>query len=567
METVSCDVLVIGGGAAGLRAAIEATRTANLSVAVLSKVYPMRSHTVSAEGGVAAVLKEGDTEALHAWDTVKGSDFLADQNAVEFFVRRASREVVQLDHWGCPWSRGPDGRLAVRAFGGMSTRRTAFAADKTGFHLLHTLYQTCLKYDNIVWYDEWFVTSLLVEEGRIRGVTAINLLTGNMAVVACKAAVLATGGAGRIYEFTSNGNVNTGDGMALACRAGAPLKDMEFVQYHPTLLPGSGILMTEAARGEGGYLVNREGERFLKRYLPEKMELGPRDMISRAIMRELREGKGVEGEYGQHVFLDVTHLGSEVLDTRLSLLKELAMKHGGIDPAKELIPVRPGVHYFMGGVSTNMAGETSIPGLFAAGEVACVSINGANRLGSNSLPECLVFGAQAGLQAARFAVDPVEASDPSISGLAGSEESRVFGMLKREEGSERVSELQGELQKTMESNVGIFREETGLLDACRKIRELKTRLGRASIEGKGRVYNTELLGALQLSFMLDVAEAVCYSALNRRESRGAHYRVDYPSRNDGLYLYHTLVLRGTEEPIVEQAPVSVTKWRPEERRY
>ncbi|HZD12162.1 MAG TPA: FAD-binding protein, partial [Candidatus Binatus sp.] len=404
MESLNHDILIVGGGAAGLRAAMAAVEyDPKLDIAIASKTYPMRSHTVSAEGGMAAATREYDSLDQHAFDTIKGSDFLADQDAVEYFVSECPKEAVQLEHWGCPFSRDPDGRMAVRAFGGMSVKRTLFAGDKIGFHLLHTLFQTSLKHEAIQRYDEWFATTLLVEGGHCSGVTAINIRTGEMTSILAKATILSTGGSGRIYKFTTNGWIKTGDGMALAYRAGVPLKDMEMVQFHPTLLPNTGILMTEAARGEGGYLINKDGERFLKRYLPGKMELGPRDIISRAEMTEIKEGRAFEGPYGPYVHLDVRHLGKDVIDSKLSFLKELAEKYVGVDPVHEPIPVRPGQHYIMGGVHTDKTGFTGMPGLYSAGEAACVSINGANRLGSNSLTECLVFGAVAGKEAAKYA--------------------------------------------------------------------------------------------------------------------------------------------------------------------
>src|SRR2546425_2996442 len=384
------DLLVIGGGGAGLRAAIAAAEESNrLSIAVLSKVYPMRSHTVSAEGGTAAVMRENDSLDTHAKDTIFGSDFLADQDVVEVFVKEAPGEVIQLEHWGCPWSRDPDGRVGVRAFGGMTVNRTLYAADKTGFHMLHALFQTSLKYDRIVRYDEWYATALLVEDGRVGGVAAINLHDGQVRSIAAKAVIICTGGGGRIFPFTTNAAIKTGDGMALAYRAGVALKDMEFVQYHPTGLPGTGILMTEASRGEGGYLTNKEGKRFLEDYIPSKMELGPRDILSRAIMQEIEKGHAFAGPYGDYVHLDVRHLGEQTIDERLPFVRELTRKFVGIDPVHEPIPVRPVVHYMMGGVDTDLVGRTPLPGLYAAGEAACVSINGANRLGSNSLTEGL----------------------------------------------------------------------------------------------------------------------------------------------------------------------------------
>ena len=410
METIAHDIVIVGGGAAGLRAAIAAAEVSDdLSVALVSKVYPMRSHTVSAEGGTAAVIGEDDNLDLHAFDTIRGSDYLADQDAVEAFVAECPGEIVRLEHWGCPWSREPDGRLAVRAFGGMSVKRTVFAADKTGFHMLHALFQTSLKYEKVVRYDEFFVSKLLVEDGRCAGVAAVNLRDSEVRCITGKAIILCTGGAGRIYAFTTNGSIKTGDGMTLAYRAGVPLKDMEFVQYHPTGLPFTGILITEAARAEGGWLLNRDGYRYLQDYdlgKPEpkpvlrSMELGPRDRLSQAFVKEQARGRTIPGPYGDYVHLDIRHLGRQVIDRKLPFVRELCRKYMNLDPVKEMIPVRPVVHYMMGGIHTGIDGATPMPGLFAEGEAACVSINGANRLGSNSLPECLVFGARAGAAAA-----------------------------------------------------------------------------------------------------------------------------------------------------------------------
>src|SRR5947208_2140747 len=409
------DIVIVGGGGAGIRAAIAASEVSSkLSIALVSKVYPMRSHTVSAEGGTAAVLREFDNLDLHAKDTSFGSDFMADQDAVEAVVKEAPGELIQLEHWGCPWSRDPDGRVSVRSFGRMSVDRTLFAADKTRFHLLHTLFQTSLKYDNIIRYDECFFTSLLVDDGKVCGVTSINLYTGQVEVIAGKAVILCTGGGGRIFPFTTNAAINTGDGMAAAYRAGVALKDMEFVQYHPTGLPGTGILITEASRGEGGWLKNKDGYRYLQDYglgpptdepVHRKMELGPRDILSRCHMQEYAKGRTFEGPYGHYVHLDLRHLGEKVIDKKLPFVRELARNYVGVDPVYEPIPVRPVVHYMMGGISTDITGKTSLNGLYAAGEAACVSINGANRLGSNSLTELLVFGARAGRAAARAALE------------------------------------------------------------------------------------------------------------------------------------------------------------------
>jgi len=569
VEHLSHDVLIVGGGAAGLRAAIAAAEyNPKLDVAIVSKVYPMRSHTISAEGGMAAVLREYDSLDSHAYDTIKGSDFLADQDAVEFFVKESPREAIRLEHWGCPFSRDPDGRISVRAFGGMSVKRTLFATDKIGFHLLHTLFQTSLKFSNVHRYDEWFVTSLLVDDGKVDGVTAIELRTGDLVTILAKAVIIATGGCGKIFQFTTNGWIKTGDGMALAYRAGVPLKDMEMVQYHPTLLPNTGILITEAARGEGGYLLNKEGERFLKRYVPGKMELGPRDIISRAEMTEIREGRAFEGPYGSFVHLDLTHLGEAVIEEKLPFVKELAERYVGIDPAHEPIPVRPGQHYQMGGAHTDMYGSTGLPGLYAAGEVACVSINGANRLGSNSLTECLVFGAAAGKAAAEYAQKQRAPNFGNpVQGLSMMEEKRIYDQILKHEKGERISAIRVEMQRLMEKHVGIYRDENSLTEACRIIGELKERMKNATVEDKDRIFNTELLSALELDFMLDAAEAIAYSALHRRESRGAHSRVDYTKRDDLVFMKHTTAYKGPDGPRIEYSPVTITRWKPEERVY
>src|SRR6266852_4453316 len=414
----SHDVLLVGGGGAGLRAAIAiAEANPRLSIAVVSKVYPMRSHTVSAEGGSAGVIRSDDSLDEHAYDTVSGGDWLSDQDAVEAFVKEAPQELLRLERWGCPWSREADGRIAVRPFGGMKKMRTWFAADKTGFHMLHTLFQTSLKYNAITRYDEFFVTKLLVDDGRVQGVVAIELVSGKIQAITAKAVILCTGGCGRVFRFTTNASIKNGDGMALAYRAGAPLKDMEFVQYHPTGLPFTGILITEAARAEGGYLLNKDGYRYLQDYnlgtpqpkpVLRNMELGPRGRLSQACVHEQEKGRTVKGPYGDVVHLDVRHLGEKLINTKLPFVRELCLKYQNIDPVKELIPVRPVVHYMMGGVSTDIHGAAPLNGLYAAGEVACVSINGANRLGSNSLPELLVFGARAGRAAAAFASSEAE---------------------------------------------------------------------------------------------------------------------------------------------------------------
>src|SRR5262247_4091750 len=441
MDISSHDVLLVGGGGAGLRAAIAVSEfNPNLSVAVVSKVYPMRSHTVSAEGGAAGVIKPGDTLNEHAYDTISGGDWMCDQDAVELFVQEAPRELLQLEHWGCPWSREPDGRVAVRPFGGMKKERTWFAADKTGFHMLHSLFQTSLKYQSVTRYDEWFVTKLLVDNGQARGVVAVELMTGRIQAILAKSVIICTGGCGKVFPFTTNANIKNGDGMSLALDAGAPLKDMEFVQYHPTGLPFTGILITEAARAEGGFLLNKDGYRYLQDYnlgKPEpqpvlsSMELGPRDRLSQAFVAELEKGRTIDTPYGPVVHLDLRHLGEKVINTKLPFVRELCLKYQNIDPVRELIPVRPAVHYMMGGVHTDINGATPLAGLYAAGEVACVSINGANRLGSNSLPELLVFGARAGKAAARYAAELAATTEPApaLAGQADDERHRLEALL------------------------------------------------------------------------------------------------------------------------------------------
>jgi len=572
------DIVIVGGGGAGLRAAIAAAEISNkLSIALVSKVYPMRSHTVSAEGGTAAVLRENDSLDLHAKDTIFGADFVADQDAVEAFVKEAPGELIQLEHWGCPWSRDRDGRVSARSFGGMSVDRTLFAADKTGFHLLHTLFQTSLKYDNIIRYDECFLTSLLVDDGKVCGVTSINLYTGRVEAIVGKAVILCTGGGGRIFPFTTNAAINTGDGMAAAYRAGVALKDMEFVQYHPTGLPGTGILITEASRGEGGWLKNKDGYRYLQDYglgpptdkpTHRKMELGPRDILSRCHMQELAKGRTFEGPYGHYVHLDLRHLGEEIINQKLPFVRELASKYVGIDPVYEPIPVRPVVHYMMGGISTDINAKTTLPGLYAAGETACVSINGANRLGSNSLTELLVFGTRAGRAAAAYAGTVSPPASAAIDALAADEQRRLDRQfLRKDGGKEKIATVRQEMQKTMEEGAGIYRDEEKMQKTCKTLRTLRERFKNIIIEDRGSTFNTEIMNALELDFMLDVAEAVANSALKRRESRGSHTRTDFPKRDDEHFLKHTLAYRTPDGPKIDYLPVTITRWQPEERKY
>jgi fumarate reductase flavoprotein subunit len=570
VEVCRHDVIIVGGGASGLRAAIAVVEAdPAMSVALVSKVYPMRSHTVSAEGGAAAVALEDDSLEKHAYDTVKGSDFLADQDAVEFFVEQCPKELTLLDHWGCPWSREPDGRVAVRAFGGMATKRTWFAADKIGFHMLHTLFQHSLRFDRIVRYDEQFVTKLLVDGGAVHGVAVLDVRTGEMRVMLGRAVILTTGGAGKIFPFTTNGNIKTGDGMALAYREGVALKDMEFVQYHPTGLPGTGILITEATRGEGGYVINAEGERFLvtRDYgVGTKAELGPRDMISRAIIQEIEAGRGIKGPYGDHVHLDLRHLGEEKIDTRLPFVRELGRIYAGVDPVHEPLPIRPVVHYMMGGVDTDIDGAASLPGLYAAGEVASVSINGANRLGSNSLTECLVFGARAGEAAVEYARGASEGSESTLRQQGEEEAVRIEGLRGRT-GGERMTPIRNEMANAMERGCGVYREEGPTRETCVTLAQLKRRYDDLALDDNSKVFNTELVAALELGNMLDVAETVAHSALYRKESRGAHTRRDFTTRNDTDFLHHTLAYLDAGAPRLDTKPVTITRFQPEERKY
>jgi fumarate reductase flavoprotein subunit len=578
LDISSHDVLIVGGGGAGLRAAIAVAETnPNLNIAVLSKVYPMRSHTVSAEGGAAGVIGPDDTLDEHAYDTISGGDWLPDQDAVEFFVKEAPEELLRMEHWGCPWNREPNGRVAVRPFGGMKKERTWFAADKTGFHMLHTLFQTSLKYNAVTRYDEFYATKLLADDGQVQGVVAIELSSGKIQAISARAVILTTGGCGRVFPFTTNAAIKTGDGMSLAYRAGAPLKDMEFVQYHPTGLPFTGILITEAARAEGGYMLNKDGYRYLQDYNLGKpqpqpvlrtMELGPRDRLSQAFVKEFEKGRTLKGPYGDVVHLDLRHLGEKKITTKLPFVRELCLKYENLDPVKELIPVRPVVHYMMGGVHTDTNGATPLKGLYAAGEVACVSINGANRLGSNSLTECLVFGARCGRAAADFA-STQRAPGRHLLAQAVDEETRLQDQfLRKAGGRERISEIREEMQRTMEQSAGIYRSRDSLEQAAAKLSELQERFRDIGLDDRGHAFNTELVAALELGSMVDVAESIIQCALHRTESRGAHQRTDFPTRDDQKFLAHSVVTRTAEgTPAVNYLPVKITRWPPAERVY
>lgn len=580
METIQTDVAIIGAGGAGLRAAIALAETdPKLRIALISKVYPMRSHTCAAEGGAAGVIKPDDSFDTHFDDTVGGGDWLSDQDCVEYFVHEAPKELLQLEHWGCPWNREPDGSVAVRPFGGMKKKRTWFAADKSGFHILHTLFQTSLQFDSIKRYDEYFALDLLVDDGRCQGLTAMDMRSGQLRQFHARAVIIAGGGAGRMFPFTTNGAIKTGDGMAMAYRAGAPLKDMEFVQYHPTGLPNTGSLLTEACRGEGGILVNKNGRRYLQDYGmgPETpvgqpqlktMELGPRDRVSQAYWHELQKGNTVTTPWGECVLLDMRHLGAKKINERLPLVRELAESYLGVDIVKDPVPIRPVVHYMMGGISTNTQAATPLPGLFAAGECACVSLNGANRLGSNSLVELLVFGRRAALSAIEHIGKAPAANTAALEACADRTQQRIRALFARTDGNESVAGLRKEMMTTMEDNAGIYRTEAGLQAAVAKIHELRERYRRVVLTDRTNVYNTDLFQTLELGSMLDCAEAVTVGALARKESRGAHQRLDFPERDDKNFLRHTMVHhQGADAPRVDYLDVVITKSQPGIRDY
>jgi len=529
----------------------------------------MRAHSVCAEGGTAAVLRpeEGDSFELHAADTVKGSDFLADQDVVEAFVERCPREILQLERWGLPWSRREDGRILQRPFGGHSFPRATMAADKTGFFEMQTLYDTLQKYPGVKRYEEVFATSILVEDGKFRGITAFELGTGHFIALRARALLIATGGAGVLYGFTTYSQTVSGDGQAMAYRAGLALEDMEFIQFHPTGLVPSGILITEGARGEGGYLRNREGERFMGRYAPGKLELGPRDIISRSMMTEIAAGRGFPGGDGlDYLHLDLTHLGADTINHKLPLIRELCIRFAGIDPITRPVPVRPVAHYSMGGIETDIRGATRIPGIWAAGEVACSSLHGANRLGTNSTAECLVWGTLCGEAIARYLDDDAPPADLPAA-RAAREEKRVFAFVTEDRGSENPYHLRRDLRALMDRHVGVYRSAAELALALEKIRALKERFRRVTVTDKSRVYNLNLVGVLELENLLDLAEVTTASALAREETRGAHARTDFPRRDDARWLKHTLALKTDDGPRLDYKPVTVTRWPPVERNY
>ena len=567
MELLAHDILIIGGGLAGLRAAIEAKKSGR-DVASLSKVHPLRSHSVAAQGGINAALGNAptptkDTWENHAFDTIKGSDYLADQDAVEIMCREAMERVIEMEHWGTLFSRTEDGKIAQRPFGGAGFPRACYAADRTGHNLLHTLYEQVIGLQIPV-YEEWYALSLVVGDGRCAGVLVLDFFGGRIVMIQAKAVILATGGYGRIYLRSTNAVINTGSGCFLAYRAGVPLEDMEFVQFHPTSLYGPNILITEGARGEGGYLINANGERFMERYAPHRMELGPRDIVARGTQTEIDQGRGFEGGY---VHLDLRHLGTEKIMDRLPGIRQIAMDFAGVDPISEPIPIQPAQHYSMGGIPTNMNGETPLPGVFAAGECACVSVHGANRLGGNSLLETLVFGERAGRKAAEQVEKEKKIPDKTIF----QERLRVFQSGLEEifgrKGEEPSFLIRDEMKTLMTSQVGIFRGESALLAARDKIQELKKRFLKTGLKKKSLAFNSEFVQYWGLEGMLHLAEAIVEGALARKESRGSHFRVDYPNRDDEHWLCHTLAFKTAEGVRLDYKKVSITSYPPKERTY
>jgi succinate dehydrogenase / fumarate reductase, flavoprotein subunit len=555
------DVLVVGAGCAGMRAAIEAF-DAGADVAMISKIHPTRSHSGAAEGGINAALGNAseDNPEIHAFDTVKGSDYLGDQDAIEILCDEAPGDVYELEHWGAVFSRTEDGRIAQRPFGAAGAPRTAYAADITGHVLVQVLYEQVCKRDVPV-YEEFFAWQLVLDEDRCQGVICWDLLHGGLKTIGAKTVILATGGAGRLYTGTTNAYACTGDGMAMALRVGVPLKDMEMMQFHPTTLAPTGVLITEGCRGEGAFLLNKDGERFLKRYAPNAMELASRDVISRAEQTEIDEGRGIDG----NVMLDLRHLGPEKIIERLPGSRELAMTFAGVDPIFEPIPVRPGAHYHMGGVETDVWGKTELEGLYAAGEVACVSVHGANRLGGNALMETITYGKRTGRHAAEWALANTTVTVPESAERDAERE--LHELLDREEG-ERPWAIRDELASTMHENFGVFRRERQMQREGEIVAALRERYEHVVVEDKGDVFNSDLTQALELGFLLDLADCMVVAGLERKESRGAHARpYDYPERDDENYLRHTIVRWADGAPHLDWEPVRMTKWQPQERKY
>ncbi|MBQ9274598.1 MAG: fumarate reductase (quinol) flavoprotein subunit [Succinivibrio sp.] len=585
MEKYQADVAIVGAGGTGLRAAIAVAQAdPKLRVALISKVYPMRSHTVAAEGGAAGVVRDDDSYQKHFEDTVAGGDWLCEQDVVDYFVHHTTEELYQLEHWGCPWSRKPDGNVNVRRFGGMKVPRTWFAADKSGFHMLHTLFQTSIQFPSIKRFDEHFVLDMLVEDGVCRGVVTYDLQNGNFVQINAKCVFMATGGAGRAYIFNTDGGIVTGDGLAIAYRHGVPLRDMEFVQYHPTGLLGCGLLMTEGCRGEGGVLYNKDHYRYLQDYGlgPETpvgqpknkyMELGPRDRLSQAFWNESKKGRTIKYPLGEAVHLDLTHLGEKYLHERLPLICELAQTYSGVDPVKEPVPVRPVVHYTMGGIETDGRTATRMEGLYAGGECASVGIHGANRLGSNSLVETVVFGKAGGDAMAERAHQVKDFDSPELARQADEAEKRALSLFDVQ-GGESLGKVRNEMGETMEAGVGIYREEESMQKTIDTLKVLKERYKKIALTDRGRIFNTEWMNLIELGYTLDVAQCMVASAINRKESRGSHQRLDgpngaYKERDDKNFLKHSLAILNKETglPDISLSDVKITTFAPAKRVY
>ncbi len=572
MEILNYDIVILGSGLAGMRAALQAAKAnGKLKIALVSKLHAMRSHSVSAEGGISGVLYPGENDdslELHAFDTVKGSDYLADQDAVDVLVNNAPGEIKLFDHLGVPWNRDSKGKVVLRAFGGMSINRTAFAADKTGFFMLNALYDNLISFPNVEIFHEHVATKLIMSRGVFKGLAAIDLATGDMRVFLSNAGIIATGGFARSYGFTTTAYSSTGDGIALAYKEGIQLKDMEFVQFHPTGLIPSGILITEAARGEGGYLLNSKGERFMEKYAKSKMELAPRDIVSRSIMSEIEDGKGItDDRFGdlEHVHLDLRHLGEEKLNERLPMIREISMKMIGLDPSREPLPVRPVAHFTMGGIHTDINGKAA-NGLWAAGECGCVSVHGSNRLGSNSLSQCVIWGRITGNAAAQLATKSRRVPYDSVKKIVDEEEMRISELLNRK-GTENPYDIRRELWSTMDRDVGVYRNLRSLMKAKAKVASLKARLGRVHIGDKSRIYNTNFRDAIEIGNMVRLSEAVIEGAILRKESRGAHAMREFPKRDDKNWMKHTLVRAVGDGIKISYLKVKAGRFKPMERKY
>ena len=555
------DVLVVGAGLAGMRAAIAA-RAAGANTAVISKVHPVRSHSNAAQGGInAALVDRGDPWEDHAYDTVKGSDYLGDQDAIELMCRAAGGAVIDMEHMGVTFSRDDDGKLGTRAFGGQGRARTFFVGDFTGQAMLHVMFEQLIK-SGVRRYEEWFVTSLIEEDGQVCGVMALEIRTGQIFAIRAKTLIFCTGGLGRVFEPSTNALIVTGDGMALAYNAGARLMDMEMVQYHPTTLAGSGVLISEAARGEGAYLLDKNGDRFMEKYAPNMIELASRDVVSRAEQTEINAGNGVDG----CVFLDCRHLGETLIKEKLSQIREIGIDLAGVDMVKDLIPIRPGMHYMMGGIKTDVDGLTNVPGVYAAGECACVSVHGGNRLGANSLLDTIIFGQRSGNHAAD-ACRELEFVEFNVDEAVSREEKRIQAMLDRPQNGDRIASVRLAMGQTMNKNLAVYRDQAGMEETLHDLVGLRERYTTVPVDSKGRVFNTDLVFALELGFMLDCAETITVSAQDRKDSRGAQARTDFPDRDDENWMKHVTVLKGEEGPDISYLPVTITQWTPETRKY